>query len=343
MVLIAINGGSCVMKIMKQSEDVDGRWIGVWLVAAAVVLCAPVTSRAINSVAPAAHTNPGTGYSPGVADIVMLVDAKVDPEVIRPYIKSSPTAYNPSATEIIALKARGVSSDVLTAMLQRGGELRAQASKAGQMGAAPQVQPPYPAAATAYAPAPAYDYSAQPDYSALRVWLPRVFLQLPGILLLLSWVFVRLSRMRLRLPGLLWLRGYCGFGYPGYCGYGGYCGFGYPGYCGFGYGGYYGHGYPGYWGGRGFGYYGNGGFYGGGSYGYGGRSAGFAGRTGGFRSFGATGRSFGFGGRAGSFGARSASFGGRGGGFGGRMGGFGGHAGGFGGRGGGGGGHGRGR
>ena len=28
-----------------------------------------------------------------------MVEAKVDPEVIKTYIKNSPTAYNPSATE----------------------------------------------------------------------------------------------------------------------------------------------------------------------------------------------------------------------------------------------------
>jgi len=96
------------MKMPKRSEAVEGHQIKAWLMAGAMVLCAPVASRAINSVAPApgappAQAAPTARFSPGVADIVKMVDAKVDPEVIKTYIKNSPTAYNPSATEIIAL------------------------------------------------------------------------------------------------------------------------------------------------------------------------------------------------------------------------------------------------
>src|SRR5437660_9592948 len=58
-------------------------------------------------------------YSAGIADILKMVDAKVDAEVIKAYVKSSPILYNPNAAEIIALKDHGVSSDVLVALLQR--------------------------------------------------------------------------------------------------------------------------------------------------------------------------------------------------------------------------------
>ena len=140
-----------------------------WLVAGAVVLCAPVPSRAINAVAPAtegvpqeapgAPTAAPARYSAGVADIVKLADAKVDAEVIKTFIRNSPIAYNPSATEIIALKDRGVGPEILTAMLQRGAEVRAQSMRAAQ-----GAQRPSPGAVNPYAPAQGYDSSTQPVY-----------------------------------------------------------------------------------------------------------------------------------------------------------------------------------
>jgi hypothetical protein len=117
--------------------------LGVWV---------PVASRAINTTTPTAAATgqdtpvaqnaPAAGLSAGIADILKMVDAKVDPEVIKTYINNSPTAYNPSATEIIALKDRGVGSEILTAMLQHGAEVRAQSMRAAQAAgnaAAPQA------------------------------------------------------------------------------------------------------------------------------------------------------------------------------------------------------------
>src|SRR4051812_35005045 len=53
--------------------------------------------------------------SPGLLEVLKLQDAKVDAEVIKAFIRNSPVAYNPSAVEIIALKQRGVSPEVITA------------------------------------------------------------------------------------------------------------------------------------------------------------------------------------------------------------------------------------
>jgi hypothetical protein len=68
---------------------------------------------------------PGT-YSAGLAQIVKLLDAKMDAQVILAYIQNSPVAYNPDATELIALKDHGASPDVLVALLHHGNELRQQ-------------------------------------------------------------------------------------------------------------------------------------------------------------------------------------------------------------------------
>ncbi len=329
------------MKVAKRRRITKNPLIRACLVAGAVVLCAPVASRAINAVAPnaaAASQQRTVGqnaappkYSAGVADIVKLVDAKVDTGVIETYIRNSPTAYNPSATEIIALKNHGVGPEILTAMLQRGGELRAQAMAAVPAGGAPSVVQAAPVAVNSYAPA--YDYSALAAYPDYTYAYPAASYAYPSY----------------------------SYGYPGYC-YGGYnCGYYWPWYwpsfysgcypygryCGYGYCAY-GRGYPYHWygsrgrgyyyGGRGnyggHGYYGGRGYYGGhaysggrGHYSVGARPGPSIGRSAGFRSFGGAGRpatfaraSGGFGGGRG-FSGHAVSFGGRGGGFGGGHGG----------------------
>jgi hypothetical protein len=161
-----------VMKMAKRIVAVNGPRIRAWLVAAVMVLWAPLATRATNAVvpdagganqtAPTAQAAPAARYSSSVADIVKLVDAKVDAEVIKTYVRNSPTAYNPSAMEIIALKDRGVGSEILTAMLQHGAEVRAQSVQAAQMAQSAAASQPNPGAATAYAPA--YDYGTQPVY-----------------------------------------------------------------------------------------------------------------------------------------------------------------------------------
>ena len=139
------------MKTTKQRASVNGPRIRAWVASGALVVCAPLASMAINAVSPetggaqsdakAAQTVSTPRYSPGVADIVKLADAKVDAQVIKTYIKNSPTAYNPNASEIIALKDRGVAPEILAAMLQRGAEVRAQGTQPSQVPANP-VAPP---------------------------------------------------------------------------------------------------------------------------------------------------------------------------------------------------------
>ena len=92
-------------------------------------------------------------YSAGVADIIKMLDAKVDAPVILAYIQNSTIPYNPEATELIALKEHGASTETLVAVLHRGDELRLQMVQAQSA-----VNPP-PAA-------PAYDYAPQAAYPA---------------------------------------------------------------------------------------------------------------------------------------------------------------------------------
>ena len=113
---------------------------------------ASVTARAVTvggSDNSPAQSAAAARFSPAVADILKMVDAKVDTEVIKSFIKSAPIHYHLTASEIIALKEHGLSNDLLLALVQHGGEAQPQASQ-------PAASPP-PAA---YGPPAAYqDYS----------------------------------------------------------------------------------------------------------------------------------------------------------------------------------------
>jgi hypothetical protein len=284
-----------------------GRLTSKLLVAGALaggvlVLFTPIASPAINTtsaaagaVKPNAASQPGGSairYSAGIADILKMADAKVDQEVIKAYIRTSPTAYNLSATEIIALTEHGISPEISTGLIQRGGELRAQAMRAGQLAASLPARPAYQGAVTSYAVAPAYDYSTQPVYPAYSYGYPGYSY---------GWYDYGYS-----WPSY-WPSFYCG-GYPyrsyyHYPYYSGARGYGYPRYP----AAYQPHGYSGHpvaFAGHASGFHSAGGF--------GGHPASFAGHGGGFGRPAAS-----FAGHGGGFGRPGASFAGHGGGFGG--------------------------
>ena len=95
--------------------------------------------------APALDQSSPAPFSTGLAEMLKLLDAGTDVGVIKAYIQNSAVAYQPTADEIIALHQRGVPSDIMAAMIQRGGQVRAEAASA---------QPVAPAPAAPSAPAP---------------------------------------------------------------------------------------------------------------------------------------------------------------------------------------------
>src|SRR5256885_13075547 len=110
---------------MKTSIQTVNWRLFAGLVLATLLSCASAKSEI--RLTAAANTEAGVAaprFSPGIGDVVKMVDAKIEADVIVAYINSSRTPYNPSVNEIIALKEHGVSSVILTAMLQHGGELR---------------------------------------------------------------------------------------------------------------------------------------------------------------------------------------------------------------------------
>jgi hypothetical protein len=98
---------------------------------------------------------PAGTYSASITEIIKLLDAKIEAPVILAYIQNSPIAYNPEATELIALKEHGASTETLVALLHHGDELRLQLAQAQNAANPPPVAPAYDYPPAAY---PAYPY-----------------------------------------------------------------------------------------------------------------------------------------------------------------------------------------
>ncbi len=141
----------------------------VFGLAQAALAATPTTAAAPLILSGRQSARPAGSYSAGIADIMKMLDAKVEAPVILAYIQNSPVSYNPEATELIALKDHGASTETLVALLHHGDELRLQLAP-GQSPANPPPAGPaytYPPAA-AYLPYPyGYDTDASDaPYSA---------------------------------------------------------------------------------------------------------------------------------------------------------------------------------
>jgi len=104
-------------------------------------LCSAVAGSGLSARAAQAETTtttqtsvsttiPASGaprFSGRINDVVALSQSGVDQSVVLSYIKNSPGPFQPSADEIIKLRDTGIPAPVITAILQRGGELRDQA------------------------------------------------------------------------------------------------------------------------------------------------------------------------------------------------------------------------
>ncbi len=89
----------------------------------------PASTSQVKPAQPPASAAATGDYSPGVSETLKLVQAGVSKEVIRSYIEQSPTSYRLKASDVIALKENAVPDELITAMLKRGAELRAQAKR----------------------------------------------------------------------------------------------------------------------------------------------------------------------------------------------------------------------
>lgn len=100
---------------------------------------------------------PPAGLSPNVSDVIKLAQSGAGDDVVVAFIKGCQSPYHLSADDIVYLKNEGLSSTVLTSMLNHDNALRGQAPPPytyEQHLYAPSVQST-PAPAPALAPVPA--------------------------------------------------------------------------------------------------------------------------------------------------------------------------------------------
>src|SRR5437016_6097669 len=62
-----------------------------------------------------------------VLEVVRMSDAGTDAAVIQSFVENSPTAFHPRAEEIIYLHDHGISTPIITAMIQHPGKQGGQA------------------------------------------------------------------------------------------------------------------------------------------------------------------------------------------------------------------------
>jgi len=138
-----------------------------------VVASSGLAARAIESnpdrpsdTASAVPASAAPQFSGRINDVVSLTKSGVDQSIVLAFIKASPGPFEPTADEIIKLRDMGVSSPVLTAMLERGGQVREQ-SRAAAVAAAPDQPAATPSQAPVISETPpntyaGADYSTQP-------------------------------------------------------------------------------------------------------------------------------------------------------------------------------------
>jgi len=134
---LAVLGGMTLSAPMVLAQDTSA--------IAATNTIAPVA-------APTAPVTPPLAY--GVSQILQLAQAKVSDDTIIAFVKNSGNSYGLSADQIIYLQKQGLSSAVITAMLNQ--------PRTGALASTPAPATPTPATD---APAPAAPASAVPDYT----------------------------------------------------------------------------------------------------------------------------------------------------------------------------------
>src|SRR5579862_1792720 len=91
---------------------------------------AETTTTTQTTTQPAANALPpeaAPAFSGRIPDVVTLAKSGVDESVVLAFIRNSPGPFQPSADEVIRLRDAGLSSGEISAMLERGAELRDQA------------------------------------------------------------------------------------------------------------------------------------------------------------------------------------------------------------------------
>ena len=125
----------------------------------------PLETNVVTTVTNAAPAATPLTLSPAAAELVKLIDGNIEDSVMLAYIKSSNVPFNLSAADIVYLKDLGLSTEVVTAMMQHDNDLRQNATAVVQSpptNSAPAVPAPEPPPANNAAPQPDGDIYQAP-------------------------------------------------------------------------------------------------------------------------------------------------------------------------------------
>ncbi len=114
--------------------------------------------------------------SSGLQEILKMHEAGVDKSVILAFVQSASVAYHPSANEVIYLRDEGVSTEIISAMLKRGGDLRDRAAELQREELRTrQIEQPPPAPAPAEPVQPQSTATAAPQTTRVVYASPPVY------------------------------------------------------------------------------------------------------------------------------------------------------------------------
>ena len=137
------------------------KWVGLIIGVILPLLCVngqppPPPDTSAPPVEPQATAPAPTDLSPAASEVVKLATSGVGEDVILAYVQNSQGGFNLSATHVVYLRDLGVSSDLITAMMNRDASVRTQ-------GAPAQAPPPPPVPQPVEAPlTPPADYVNTP-------------------------------------------------------------------------------------------------------------------------------------------------------------------------------------
>lgn len=89
------------------------------------------TTTATVQINPSTNLPPARAVSPAVKEILTMADAGVSMEVIKAYVQYSPSACQPTDTDVIALKKHNVTDEIVTLLLKRSSQARTAMLQAG--------------------------------------------------------------------------------------------------------------------------------------------------------------------------------------------------------------------
>ena len=132
----------------------------------ATVGCEPVETAILNNPR-LTQLLKEASLSPGVQQVARMAEIQLDEAVIQSYVTNSATRFNLQPEDLFHLHEHGVPSSVITAMIERGAELRAKAPPE-------PPSPPPPPAPTYYQPArvSTVNYIASPAIYSPAMYRP---------------------------------------------------------------------------------------------------------------------------------------------------------------------------